>query len=156
MTETELRWQLRQLPRELEPSRDLWPGIAGNLGRPVPRRRPWLAALALAACLVLALGLGLGLRLRLSSTGPSAELDTRRELVQREAEGLTLEYQAALSQFEGAPIPEPLVPALATLDQSAADIRSALDADPGAVFLLEQLRRTYARRLSLTQRAVIG
>ncbi len=152
MTETELRWQLRQLPRELDPPRDLWPGIAGRLAQRPAKRGRWPLGLALAASLVLALGLAFGL----PGAGPSEATVVRGELVQREADGLTREYQAALSQFEGAPIPEPLVPALATLDRSAADIRSALDADPGAVFLLGQLRRTYARRLSLTQRAVIG
>ena len=48
------------------------------------------------------------------------------------------------------------MPALATLDRSAADIREAIASDPGAVFLLDQLRRTYSRRLSLTQQAVTG
>ncbi len=152
MTETELRWQLRQLPRELDPPRDLWPGIAARLGERPAKRGGWRLGLALAASLVLALGLALGM----PASQPSGAAVVRGELVQREAAGLTREYQAALAQFDGAPIPEPLAPALATLDQSAADIRSALDADPGAVFLLGQLRRTYARRLSLTQRAVIG
>jgi hypothetical protein len=41
MSDNELRWQLRQLPREIDPPRDLWPGIADRLQRPgVPRRRP--------------------------------------------------------------------------------------------------------------------
>jgi hypothetical protein len=35
-------------------------------------------------------------------------------------------------------------------------IRRAIAADPGSVFLLEQLRRTYELRLDLTQRAVTG
>ena len=34
MGENELRWQLRQLPRELDPPRDLWPGIAARLPGP--------------------------------------------------------------------------------------------------------------------------
>ena len=46
-------------------------------------------------------------------------------------------------------------PALHALDQSAAEIRHAIATDPQARFLLEQLRRTYARRLALTQRAVM-
>jgi hypothetical protein len=53
-------------------------------------------------------------------------------------------------------MPEELRPALDTLDASAREIRLALVEAPGEVHLLEQLRRTYARRLSLTQRAVLG
>ena len=153
MSDNELRWQLRQLPREIDPPRDLWPDIAARLERPVaPRRRPWLAALAVAASLSLAVGLAWQLRRPVQP--PPA--DFRAELVQREADALTREYQAALDQFEGAPMPAPLEPALSTLDRSAADIRMAIANDPEAVFLLDQLRRTYARRLSLTQRAVTG
>jgi len=150
MSETELRWQLRQLPRELDPPRDLWPGIAARLPPQAPRRglRPWLGGLALAASVSLAVGLAWQLR-----APTSAPDNPQRELVQREAEAMTLEFQAALDQFEGATLPEPLVPALATLDQSAEDIRAALAANPEASYLLGQLRRTYARRLALTQRA---
>jgi hypothetical protein len=152
MSDHELRWQLRQLPREIDPPRDLWPGIADRLPHPVaPRRRPWFAALAVAASLCVAAGLAWQLR---QPAAPAP--DFRAELVQREAEALTREYQAALDQFQGAPLPEPLAPALATLDRSAADIREAIASDPEAVFLLDQLRRTYSRRLSLTQRAVTG
>lgn len=150
MGENELRWQLRQLPAEIDPPRDLWPGIAARLPVPAPRRRiaPWLGGLALAASVSLAIGLAWQLR-----APTAASLDPQAELVQREAEAMTREYQAALGQFEGAPVPDPIAPALATLDRSAEEIRAALDADPDATFLLGQLRRTYARRLELTQRA---
>lgn len=150
MGENELRWQLRQLPAEIDPPRDLWPGIAARLPAQAPRRRiaPWLGGLALAASVSLAIGLAWQLR-----TPSAAPFDPQSELVQREAEAMTREYQAALVQFEGAPMPDPLAPALATLDRSAEEIRAALDADPNATYLLGQLRRTYARRLELTQRA---
>ena len=56
MKETDLRWQLRQLPREVGLERDLWPAIeAGIRHEPVLRRtRKWPAALAAAATLMLA------------------------------------------------------------------------------------------------------
>ena len=153
MSETELRWRLRQLPRGIDPPHDLWPGIAARLQPVVPARagRPGRAAwagLAVAASLCLALGLAWQSR-------PPAP-DPQADLVQREAEALTLEYQAALRQFDGAPVPAPIAPALATLDQGVVQIRQAMDSDPGARYLLDQLRRTYSRRLSLTQRAVTG
>ena len=45
--------------------------------------------------------------------------------------------------------------ALGDLDRSVQMILTALDDNPDARFLLDQLRRTYARRLQLTQRAVM-
>jgi hypothetical protein len=151
MSETELRWQLRQLPSDIDPPHDLWPGIAARLQSPRPARRGlgWLSGLAIAASLCLAVGIAW-------QQGRTPAADPQADLVQREARALTQEYQAALQHFEGAPLPAPIEPALATLDQSAAEIREAMDSDPGARFLLDQLRRTYSRRLSLTQRAVSG
>lgn len=155
MQETDLRWRLRQLPAEIEPPRDLWPGIADRIGRrPARRRHPaWLAGLAIAASVCVAVGLAWSLR---TPAPAPARADPQAELVRLQADALTREYYAALREFEGAPMPAPLEPALATLDRSASDLRGALASDPEAVFLLDQLRRTYARRLSLTQRAVTG
>ena len=151
MTDHDLRWQLRQLPREIAPGHDLWPGIAARLQQPpVRRRRPWLAVLSLAACLCLAVGLAVLMR-------PAAVPEDRTAgLVQREAAALTLEYEAALLEMQSAPVPEPLAPALATLDASAGEIRRAMQEQPGSTHLLDQLKRTYSRRLALTQRAALG
>jgi hypothetical protein len=169
MQDHDLRLRLRQLPKEIEPARDLWPDIAARLGEhraARPPRRPWLGVLALAACLCVAVGLAW--TLKSPATAPAAPANVaatpaagpaddglRAQLVRREAEAMTKEYYAALREFEGAPMPGQLQPAIATLDRSADDIRGALKSDP-EVFLLEQLRRTYARRLSLTQRAATG
>jgi ferric-dicitrate binding protein FerR (iron transport regulator) len=116
MSDNELRWQLRQLQREIDPPRDLWPGIAERLQRPaVPRRRPWFAAFAVAASLCVAAGLAWQLR-QPATPAP----DFRAELVQREAEALTREYQAALDQFQGAPMPEPLAPGSTAAPRTSA------------------------------------
>lgn len=45
-------------------------------------------------------------------------------------------------------------PAFDELDRNAALILDALSHDPDSRMLLEQLRRTYARRLALAQRLV--
>ncbi len=154
MKETDLRWQLRQLPREREPSRDLWPAIqAGmNRGRARPRHR-WLLGLSMAASVALAAGLFL--------RGPANEAPVTGEqltarIVSNESREIRDEYQAALRQFDGAPIAPELGPSITALDRSVAQIQSAIAADPGSVFLLDQLRKTYSRRLALTQRAVTG
>ena len=158
MSGTELVWQLRQLPRELEPGRDLWPGIAAGIGQPRRAARlRWIAPLAMAASLLLAVGLVYRAQPAVPA-GPAVDpaQAIARTVVARESRAVTDEYQAALRQFDGAPVPADVAPALRDLDRSVVQIRRAIAADPGSVFLLEQLRRTYALRLDLTQRAVTG
>ena len=154
MNETDLRWSLRQLPREIEPARDLWPGIAEGIARrPAKPRRHWLSGLAMAASVALALGLAWRIA---PGPGVGAAPDPTAKLLQREASAMTTEYHAALRQFDGAPVPETIEPGLKILDHSAEQIRRALAADPDSRVLLEQLRKTYSRRLELTQRAITG
>ncbi len=152
MTETDLRWQLRQLPRDIEPAHDLWRNIGPQLGNGGQRRRyPGLMTVALAASLTLAVGLGWRLT-HVRSADPST--DSTAQLLSQEAGAMTREYEAAYRQLEIAPVPAPLAPGLASLDRSARQLRSALASDPGSVQLFQQLRKVYARRLALTQRAV--
>jgi hypothetical protein len=154
-SDADLRWQLRQLPREIEPTRDLWPGIAAGIDsrRDNSNSRRWLFALAMAASLLLAVGVW-------SQVAPihreAVQPDLTAQLVRKEAHAMTQQYQAALRELDGAPVPATLAPSLKTLDQSAAEIRHAIAADPDSVFLLQQLHKTYSRRLALTQRAVTG
>ena len=75
--------------------------------------------------------------------------------MRQEANALTREYQGALQSMPQTRSSSAYAPALRDLDSSAAKILVALEHDPNARFLLEQLRRTYARRLELTQRAAL-
>lgn len=152
MSETDLRWQLRQLPREIEPSADLWPGIlAGIERRPVRVRRHWLAGFAMAASVLLAAGLFWKAS---PSVAPAATPGITARIVSSESRAITTEYKAALRQFDGAPIAAPMSESLGELDRSVDQIQQAIAANPDSLFLLEQLRKTYSRRLALTQRAV--
>jgi hypothetical protein len=153
-SDADLRWQLRQLPRELDPARDLWPGIAAGIDsrrRQHPRR--WVFALAMAASLLLAIGVWMR---AVPLHREAAPQDLTAQVVRREAHAMTQQYQAALRELEGAPMPATLAPSIQTLDQSAAQIRQAIAADPDSVLLLRQLQKTYSRRLALTQRAIAG
>jgi hypothetical protein len=162
MTDISNRWQLRQLPRERAPTRDLWAGIAAAIAQPQraqaqsSRNQGWrIAGSAIAASLVLgAFGLGLA-RPRLLETLHLRRPVPEHQLVLKEAASIRRQYQAELRQFSATPIPEAITPALIELDQSADKILVALDSHPEAVFLLDQLRRTYARRLQLTQRVAM-
>ncbi|MGH8028990.1 MAG: hypothetical protein ACREO3_03545 [Arenimonas sp.] len=159
MTDTDLRWRLRQLPREIEPAHDLWPGIEARLqpGSRRATRLAWAGGLALAASLLLAV---LGWRL-VSVPAPDAPeapvvVAPRADehVIALQARVLTLEYRAALAEYESFPVPAAVGPGLEAFDASARDIRSALVLAPDSVRLLQQLQRTYTRRLELTHRAV--
>ena len=152
--DADLRWQLRQLPREIEPAHDLWPGIAAGIEKRRARKPwRWTFALAMAASLVLAIGVWMRLAPLHREAAPA---DLTAEVVRKEAHSMTRQYQAALRELSAAPVPADLKPSLHTLDQSAAQIRQAIAADPDSVFLLHQLQKTYSRRLALTQRAIAG
>ncbi len=145
-----LRWQLRALRQDTPPARDLWPDIAARLAStprqaPASKRRP-LAPFALAASVLLAV----------TVTWQLQRAPTGDAVIQREAAALTRDYTGALAQLDvQAKGSREYGPALHALDESAAEIRHAIATDPNARFLLDQLRRTYARRLALTQRAVM-
>ena len=147
-----LRWQLRALRQDAHPGQDLWPGIAARLGAQQAtgrRSSRSLQPLALAASLVLAVGV-------VSWFARTADAPGRPQeptLVQREADGLTRQYQAALQEVQ-VPMPASLQPTAKALDRDVAMIRAALARDPDSILLLEQLRRTYAHRLALAQRVV--
>lgn len=164
-----LRWRLRGLRRDTQPTRNLWPDIAARIfaqqaqPQPMPRRdrrrgsRPiaWLAA---AASVTLALGLGWQLR-PASTPAPATSIATSTAkaddtMLVRQADAMAREYEAALRELEAARPVVLATGALSQLDRSAAEVRAALARDPDSAFLLDQLQRVYARRLSLTQRLV--
>ena len=163
----ELRWTLRGLRRDIPPGRDLWPGIVERLEKlekpeepsgtarriaSSRRRNRFIPTIAIAASLALAVGLSWQQR---EAVVPVAEPGA--QLISAEAEALTLEYQAALRELQGAAPPRAAAtPALQELDRSAAQIRTALTRDPEARFLLDRLQHTYARRLELTQRLALS
>ncbi len=152
-----LRWQLRALRQDQPPANDLWAGIAARIAdlpqaavedvRPAPARVRRFAPWAMAASVVLSVGL------IWQMVRPA---DVQEPVIQQEAASLTRDYQGALAQLQGGdPHPE-LSGAIEELDRSAVQIRAALQRDPNARFLLNQLRRTYAKRLALTQRAMMS
>lgn len=155
MTESDLRWSLRQLPKEAEPQRDLWPDIAARIrataDAPSPRRarkRVWAGALA-AALALLALGIGRGWQ--------HDAADPQALMAQQQVEAMAREYDAALGQLPSdAEVPATLAPGLRALDVGAAQIRLALQLQPDDAWLIAQLQHTYALRLQLTQRALQG
>ena len=168
--EAELRMALRGLRRDAAPGQDLWPGIAARIValpqhvQPVPQspRQHRLWPLATAASLLLAVGVSWKLQpvsplpAQSGTTIATTPAAARRQapLVLREAETLTLQYQAALREMDPRSLPAGWQPGVDALDRSADEIRGALRRDPDSRLLLERLRATYSRRLALSRRAL--
>jgi len=154
MSEFEWRRRLAQLPREREPDRDLWPGIAKGIGVSATRRRRrprWLAGLALAA----SLGLVTVLALRIETPMQlPAHPSVTGDLLLGQAESLAQEYRQALSALGPIEFPAELADAVQDIDRSLIELHTALQRQPEADFLLDRLRKTYAQRLRLSQRLV--
>ena len=157
--DAELRMALRALRRDIEPRHDLWPGIAARLElaqrvNPTPRRR-WLWPVSMAASMLLAAGLAWQARpVAVPSVPQPIRLASGSSLVEREADAMTLHYQAALREFGAGPASANWRPGFEALDRSAMEIRDALKKNPDSRLLLERLRETYARRLALSRRAL--
>lgn len=155
-----LRWQLRGLRKDVAPPADLWPGIEAKLAPQQGRRQlPAVVPLALAASLLLVAAAAGWWWQGGPAPLPSGEAPS---LVQREAAGMTRQYDAALVELgagrsvapaSGDPV---LQSALEELDRSASQILAALDQDPDSRLLLQQLRRTYTQRIALAQRAALS
>lgn len=166
--EAGLRMALHGLRQDIEPGHDLWPGIAARLqsapqqSRQAPRRRrpDWLWPLAMAASLALAVGLAWQIKpmqpdqavvAEVAQVSPANQGET---LVQREADNMTVHYEAALREMTLRPLSAPWQPGLDALDRSAIEIRTALQHDPNSRLLLQRLRDTYIRRIALARRAI--
>ncbi|MBZ4038176.1 hypothetical protein [Novilysobacter selenitireducens] len=160
-----LRWSLRALRRDVSPPPATWDSIAARIATtpqaPASRPRRWAVPMALAASLAGALAIGAAWHVM----QPPGEPDTGGVAtpvaqaaagdIQLQAQGMVREYQAALAEVGGVPVTPALQPGLAELDRNAAQILAALQQDPDSALLLQQLRRTYSRRLALSQRAAL-
>ncbi|MCB9689956.1 MAG: zf-HC2 domain-containing protein [Alphaproteobacteria bacterium] len=151
-----LRIAAGELPREIEPSRDLWPGIAARIGgRSAWWQRPqWL----LAALVLVALGSSALTALALRAPDPApvdvagAELPWGDEL-----DHAADELRAAVEARRGELDPETLAVVeenLRIIDAAVAETRAALDADPTNRRLQRSLAAAGEQRIALLRHAL--
>jgi hypothetical protein len=164
---------LRELPRSIEPNRDLWPRIEAEL-RGVPaegvdgtvssRRRAvrmrWLAAAAMLACV--ATGVWIGRSLLPGPQGARTPLTAESGATGQSPPGLTAAHGVYVSdpRYEReraelvrtlearlAALPPPaqakVRASLATIEKAKADLEQALGRDPSNALLQELLVNTY-------------
>ncbi|MFT4979809.1 MAG: hypothetical protein ACI8S6_005721 [Myxococcota bacterium] len=144
---------LKQLPRELSPEEDLWPGLAARLTPrhastpPKPAEAPWWWGLsAAAAILVIALGAG--------QLAPQAPPGTEgAALLQAGAQQL----EAVLAEQRDEMDPELYLivsRSLGEVEDAIGRIEAALAGDPDDPRLQEALESLQRRRVALLRTAV--
>ena len=155
---------LASLPRELEPARELWPGIAAGMRRSAPDTTArWSMALAASLALVSLVGALSWSILRERGGGtlsapPAAALPGFNAQVLFEPPQ-SKDYVAAHAElqklFEArlqllAPATQVEVRAdLETIRKANADIRAALTRDPASPLLLQLMRNTWQQEINL-------
>src|SRR5581483_9917562 len=134
------RSELRKLGGAVEPSRDLWPGIAARLPARAARRRfPRLAAAIAAGVAVVCIGGVVGWRVLEQRAAAEADAALPR---------------AALDWAQ--PANPTLAAAAQDLDGASAKLQQALEERPDAVFLVGLLNRTNGQRMRLMQAPYAG
>jgi hypothetical protein len=165
------------LPRELEPTRDLWPGIAARLQggvrvlgfprRAEPRRRASrpLGLLAAAAALV---AVSSSVTAVLVRPEPKPERDAPDQFAvavdadpllraERDYERAAAELMAAIEERRDLLAPqtrEAIESSLSVMDRALLDLRTALESDPGNRELARLFNTTHRKRVDLLREAV--
>ena len=158
---------LAELPRSIEPPRDLWPAISARTGTqvapgstPLTRHRPLLA---IAAALALIAGSSAVTMLFMRDSGPEPGPVTAAPAVPAAPAGFEARYVAEtrelgdlLDRQRDLLAPETVAALernLAIIDSAIADSRAALAADPSNGELELLLRAGYEQKVALLEQA---
>lgn len=170
----ELVLEATSLPREIEPSRDLWPGIAARLAEPAGTRtsrppRGWMVAGLAAAAVLLVAGTALVTARIVRSRSqvvaehpvtpagivPAAvmsELTAPQADLERAADALRAALESQRGQLSPATI-KVVDENLAIIDAAIDRLQEALREDPGNRALVTLLTATWERKIDLLQTA---
>jgi len=173
---TAIRRDAARLP-ELEPSRDLWDGIAARIEAPVitldarrasPARRRWTLAAAAVLLVTVTSGITYTVAMNLDRTAgsvaasadaPIADPGTPASLVSADPRAPEIVYNLEIDQLrtiltdrreelDSATVAV-VEQSLATIDKAIAEARAALARDTSDPFLHEQLNRALEKKLGL-------
>ena len=154
---SEFQWrnEMRKLDGPEEPARDLWPAIAARIAStsievPTVRHRRGVRWMAIAAALVVAIGAGVTTYRWQSQQRVEVIATTRQPALTPEIAADQLPHTA----LEWAVPDDPALARTAeNLDTASAQLQSALEQRPDAVFLVGLLNRTNSMRLRLLRKS---
>jgi hypothetical protein len=165
--ERQLRWLLdraQALPQELQPGRDLWAGIARRIEQEKRARPGWWAPLGLAAAAVLVIGVTLSQRDHVLPRPTPVAFGTPVSYEPSALGGAEQEYERAATTLMGALeerrdslSPETLASVrknMEVIDGALAEVRAALQRDPGNSELTRMLVATHRKKVDTLRRVV--
>ena len=157
------------LPKEVSPSRDLWPALSAEIAAgprvlPFVPRRVVYGGLAAAAVVVMALLVGRGGPGPQAPGGPSATAipaaaspGTDLNDAEADYDRATNALLATLQDHRDHLAPETIQSVernLAVIDEALAEVRAALDKDPGNAELTRMLAATHRKKVDVLRRVV--
>ncbi len=145
-----LQEKLDDLPREIQPQRDLWPGIDLALENHAQgANKPALLAGIAASIAVFSL---VGLLILNTGTDPGNEPGELAQLVSNMSEQYENQKRSLLASYEQQPaLTDNWQQQLQELDDAATVIRTALTEDPGDADLIRLLQQVYQQQIKLIQ-----
>jgi len=145
-----LQQKLDKLPREIQPQRDLWPGIDLALENQTQHaNNPVLWAGIAASIAVFGL---VGLLSLNIVTGPALKPVELNQLVSNMSEQHEKQKQFLLASYEQQPaLTDNWRDQLGELDSAATVIKTALEGDPGDANLIKLLQQVYQQQIKLIQ-----
>jgi len=175
LSEEELDRRLASLPREISPSRDVWPGISARIGRGEPtaagrRQAPGFWAVAAAASVLVAFAAGLILSRTAPPSHPAPEqwapggefvFDAGEKpsipsirLSEREYNAAFKEFMAldAMAGYARDNGPTPMGEGWEAMRKTEQALAEALNQEPDNLFLNQRLAVLRARQIELLQR----
>lgn len=145
-----LQQKLDKLPREIQPQRDLWPGIDLALENQAQHANNPLLWAGLAASIAV-FGL-VGLLSLNIVTDPTLKPVELNQLVSSMSEQHEKQKQFLLTSYEQQPaLTDNWRDQLNELDSAATIIKTALEEDPGDANLIKLLQQVYQQQIKLIQ-----
>ena len=145
-----LQRKLDELPREIQPQRNLWPGIDLAIEHQQAQSSTFNRWTGIAASFAV---LGLVIMLSMNTTTDSqTDKDNLRQLISNVSEQHEQQKQFLLTSYSQQPaLTDNWQDQLRELDEAATVIKSALEEDPGDANLIELLQQVYQQQIKLIQ-----
>ena len=150
--DSQLRLLLNDLPRGIDPARDLWPGVEARVAAPVRRRRVPAAAIAAGVAALATLTVFFAAPPDGEGSGSGARLERAYQQVDvayRPLREASLQRYRAGAQQLDPQLRRVIDVNLAVIDGALAEIRAALASRPDDAALRQMLQQTYEQQLAI-------
>ena len=150
--DSQLRVLLNDLPRGIDPARDLWPGVDARIAAPARRRRVPATAIAAGVAALATLTVFVAAPPEREGSGSGVRLERAYQQVDvayRPLREASLQRYRAGAQQLDPQLRRVIDVNLAVIDGALAEIRAALAGRPDDAALRQMLQQTYEQQLAI-------